>query len=181
MDLLPGSKQATQQSLKKEYMPDTPENLAERLKTEGEKTLSFFDSLAPHQWDTIIYTDGMIWSVREVLCHIAISEISFGRLLENILAGGDGAPEDFNIDAYNQRKVAQLDQAPLESLKESYLQARMRNIGIVSNLRLEDLERRGRHPYLGVAPLIDIIKLIYRHNQLHLRDVRKLLVSAVEQ
>jgi hypothetical protein len=156
-------------------MADTPEHLAVRLKEEGEKTLAFFDPLTPDQWTVEVYTDGMTWSVREVLCHIAITEASFGRLLENIIAGGDGSPEDFNIDAYNERKVAQMEGAPLEVLTESYRQARLRNVEIVSNLRLEDLERRGRHPFLGVAPLVDIIKLIYRHNQLHLRDVRKLL------
>ena len=154
-------------------------HLAERLAEEGEKTLTFFDSLTSDQWTIVIYTDGMTWSIREVLCHFAVSEGSFGRLLENIIAGGEGAPEDFNIDAYNQRKVAQLDHASLEQLKNSYRLARSNNVNIVSNLRPDDLERRGRHPYLGVAPVADIIKLIYRHNQIHIRDVRKFLVQAV--
>ena len=80
-----------------------------------------------------------------------------------------------NIDAYNQRKVAQLEKASTEELLNSYKLARLKNVEIVSRLQPEDLQRTGRHPFLGVATLEDIIKLIYRHNQIHLRDVRKLL------
>jgi hypothetical protein len=38
-----------------------------------------------------------------------------------------------------------------------------------------DLERIGRHPFLGVAPLVEMIKLVYRHNGIHIRDARKLV------
>lgn len=156
-------------------MTDTPQHLAEKLLADGEKTLAFFDPLTQQQWSIEVYTDGMVWCVREVLCHFASSETSFNRLLENILEGGEGSPEGFNIDAYNQRKVAQLEKASTEELLNSYKLARLKNVEIVSRLQPEDLQRTGRHPFLGVATLEDIIKLIYRHNQIHLRDVRKLL------
>jgi hypothetical protein len=39
-----------------------------------------------------------------------------------------------------------------------------------------DLERKGRHPYLGVVCLRDMIKMIYVHNHAHLRDVQKALI-----
>jgi hypothetical protein len=38
-----------------------------------------------------------------------------------------------------------------------------------------DLERIGRNPFLGEVPLVEIVKLIYRHNQIHLRDLKRLL------
>jgi len=156
-------------------MADTPMHLAEKLLADGEKTLAFFELLTEEQWRIEVYTDGMDWSVREVLCHFAVTETGFNRLLENILNGGEGSPEDFNIDVYNRKKVAQLENASLEDLKSTYNQARLKNADLVSQLQPEDLQRTGRHPFLGVAPLEDIIKLIYRHNQIHLRDVRKLL------
>ncbi len=38
---------------------------------------------------------------------------------------------------------------------------------MVASISQADLTEEGRHPYLGVAPLTDMIKLIYRHNQIH--------------
>jgi hypothetical protein len=35
------------------------------------------------------------------------------------------------------------------------------------------LLHQGRHPFLGRAPLSEIIKIIYRHNQIHLREIRQ--------
>ena len=46
---------------------------------------------------------------------------------------------------------------------------------VVAHMTPEDLPKVGRHPFLGAAPLEDIIKLLYRHNQIHQRDVRRLL------
>jgi hypothetical protein len=156
-------------------MADSAEHLARRLHEDGEKTLAFFDGLAPGQWELLVYTDGAQWTIRQLLSHLTTSEMSLGRLVENILAGGQGSPEDFDIDRYNARKVAQMEGTSSIVLKDLYRQARSNNISLVSSLSLDDLERVGRHPFLGVTTLSEIIKVIYRHNQIHLRDVRKVL------
>jgi hypothetical protein len=154
---------------------DTPQSLADRLSEDGHKTSLFFENLSPEQWQTEVYTEGTHWTIRQVLAHFVSSEVSFNRLLENVLAGGSGTPEDFDLDAYNERKVAQLRDSTVDELLRQYDQARQSNVALVSGLSPEDLTRQGRHPFLGVAPLTDMIKLIYRHNQIHLRDVRRLL------
>jgi hypothetical protein len=154
---------------------DTPQSLADRLLEDGQKTSLFFENLSPEQWQTVVYMEGSHWTIRQVLAHFVSSEVSFNRLLENILAGGAGTPEDFDIDVYNERKVAQLHNSTVDELLHQYRQARQSNVTLVSSLSPQDLTRQGRHPFLGVAPLPDMIKLIYRHNQIHLRDVRRLL------
>jgi hypothetical protein len=50
---------------------------------------------------------------------------------------------------------------------------------MVAEMDNNDLEIQGRHPFLGVAPLSDIIKLIYRHNQIHIREIRKTLTEEI--
>jgi hypothetical protein len=37
------------------------------------------------------------------------------------------------------------------------------------------LEKTGRHPFLGVTTLREMIKMIYIHNQTHYRDLRRVL------
>lgn len=154
-------------------MHDAPADLSAKLKTEGEKTLAFLGALQPEQWERQIYTEGTCWTVHQILAHFVATESSLNRLVSNILGGGPGAPEDFNIDMYNERKVAELRDMPRQDMFERYLYYRRQNVDLVAQLQEADLQKKGRHPFLGIAELGDIIKLIYRHNQIHLRDIRR--------
>jgi hypothetical protein len=154
-------------------MPETPAFLAERLKTEGTKTYDFFTSLTDDQWYIEVYTEGTTWSVRNILAHFLMAEESFLKLFANIREAGRGVPEDFDIDAYNarhQQKAAAL--APRELL-EQFKIARAKMMNWVSTLSAADLEKPGRHPFLGVTTLAEMIKMVYRHNQIHTRDLRQ--------
>jgi hypothetical protein len=66
---------------------------------------------------------------------------------------------------------------PPGELIEQFRQERENCIALVHRLSQEDLQKSGRHPWLGVAPVEEIVKLLYRHNQIHLRDIRKALAS----
>ncbi len=159
-------------------MPDTPQWLSERLTNEGEKTIAFFEKLTPDQWDMEVYTDGSHWRVRQVLAHIAMSEHSLCRLVTNIAGGGPGAPLDFDINAYNERKVREVQDLRPDELITLFHNNRQETARVTAALSVEDLARTGRHPYLGTTALADILKIIYRHNQIHIRDLRKTLYQA---
>jgi hypothetical protein len=154
-------------------MSDDPAGLAERMRVEGEKTIAFFNALLPEQWAKTLYTDGADWAVRDVLAHFVAAERSMTRLVEIIVSGGAGTPDDFNLDLYNRKKVAALHDTPVADLLQQFGQLRAASAGLVAGLQPEDLVKTGRHPWLGVAPVADIVKLMYRHNQIHQRDIRK--------
>jgi len=42
----------------------------------------------------------------------------------------------------------------------------------VESLDEADLAKEGRHPFLGETTVEEMIKLVYRHNQIHYRDMR---------
>lgn len=159
-------------------MSETPAFLAERLRSEGEKSVQFFHDMRPEYWACQIYTDGAAWTVRQVLAHFVQAEISLLKLVNNIAAGGLGTPDDFQLNTFNERQAAKLDEVEPEELIRRYLEMRESTAARVSQLTPEDLDRRGRHPWLGIAPLVEIIKLIYRHNQIHLREIRRSLFPA---
>jgi uncharacterized damage-inducible protein DinB len=156
-------------------MPETPAFLAERLRTEGEKTAAFFADLTPDQWNSEIYTEGEIWTIRNILAHFVTSERAFISLFTSICAGGSGVSEDFDIDRYNagqQKKTRELTPAELlEQFKD--IRAQMTNF--VASLTDADLSKQGRHPFLGQSTLAEMIKMVYRHNQIHYRDLRKVI------
>lgn len=156
-------------------MNDSPARLAEKLELEGAKTLEIFRSLRPEQWDITVYSDGSAWTIRQLLAHFVSAEAGNLRLIDDIIAGGTGSPEDFDIDDYNETDVSAIGDELPENLLQQYEQTRRETIEIVRCLQAEDLGKMGRHPFLGLTTLADIIKLIYRHNQIHQRDFRKLI------
>jgi hypothetical protein len=156
-------------------MNESPEKLSHRLKEEGDKTQVFFQALTPIQCEIVIYDEGRPWTIRQVLAHFVSTEMSLGLLIENILAGGEGAPENFDIERFNYSQVTKLGDASLKDLLIQFTQYRAKNIGMVLSMGDDDLARKGRHPFLGVVSIADIIKMIYRHNQIHLRDIKRTL------
>jgi hypothetical protein len=152
----------------------TPAWLAERLKKEGEKVVAYFSSLTDAQWDTEVYSEEATWTVRNVLAHFVTSERGLLRLFDRIREGGPGAAEDFSIDHYNARQQKKTRNLMPEELLNQYVEMRANMAEWVSKLSQEDLLIEGRHPFLGQVQLVEMVKMIYLHNQSHFRDIRKL-------
>lgn len=156
-------------------MPDTPAFLSNRLESEGEKAIAFFASLSDEQWQTEVYTEGGIWTIRSILAHFVTAERGFLKLFKGILGGGIGASEDFSIDRYNARQQEKTKDMSHGELLEQFKIIRSEMIAWVKALDDKDLDIEGRHPFLGQSMLVDMIKMVYRHNQIHFRDLRKLV------
>jgi hypothetical protein len=178
-DWPPGSRRVTRSNHDYASMTDqslaakSSERLAEKLTSEGKRSLDFFRSLLPSEWEQVVYSDGIQWKVRQVLAHFVSSEAANALVVENIVAGGPGAPLDFEINKFNTEKVDELARLTDEALLEKFELLRQATADLVRRLDASDLVKEGRHPFFGIASVEDIIKLIYRHNQIHLRDVRR--------
>ena len=153
----------------------SPAWLAERLKKEGEKVVAYFSALADEEWDTEVYTEGDIWTIRNVLAHFVTSERGLLKLFERIRQGGPGASEDFSIDRYNARQQHKTRELTTEELLEQFVKVRVDSVEWVSDLSADDLAIEGRHPFLGHVALVEMIKMLYLHNQIHIRDFRRLV------
>ncbi len=60
-------------------------------------------------------------------------------------------------------------------LLEALRVTRQDSIDLVATIAEADFARQGRHPFFGMMTIEDMFKLIYRHNMLHARDVRRVL------
>jgi hypothetical protein len=156
-------------------MTDTSEFLADRLRTEGARVIDFFKCLTSEQWAVIIYQEVNKWSMHELLAHFVSSEIGHLKLIVDIARGGSGAPPGFDIDRFNQDQVHRLAMASDSNLLKLFSQERAKLIEFVGDLSEEELDRIGNDPFLGEVPLSEIIKLNYRHLQIHLRDAKRCL------
>lgn len=123
----------------------------------------------------MVYSEGSEWTVQNVLAHFVSAEQGFIRLFRDILAGGKGAAEDFDIDRYNAKQQEMVRDVSRQELMHIFKNGRSEMISFVGSLSIEDLQREGRHPFLGLTSLAEMIKMVYRHNQIHHRDLRKLI------
>ena len=152
-----------------------PEKLARRLEKEGAKVIETFNALTDEQWRVEVYTEGQTWTIRHVLAHFVTSERGLLKLFRSIREGGLGASEDFSIDHYNARQQEKTKDLTPQELLVQYANVRADTVKWVSYLSEDDLEIEGRHPFLGQVSLLEMLKMLYLHNQIHFRDFRKLL------
>jgi uncharacterized protein (TIGR03083 family) len=146
-----------------------------RLEEKGMETAAFFRSLDGAGWQAAVYSEGARWAVRDVLAHFVSAERAFLVIFQEVMRGGEGAPEGFDIDRFNQFEVANLASVPPDELVAQFEQARAATVDFVRGLADSDLDREGRHPFFGVDRLEKFLKLIYRHNMIHERDIRRAL------
>ena len=150
-------------------------DLAEKLKSEGDKFHKLFSGLSDEQWNSEVYTEGATWTIRNVLAHFVTSERGLIKLFERIRLSGEGSAEDFSIDRYNASMQERTRDLTPAELLEQYKSIRAESIAWVTTLTEVDLEKLGRHPFLGMTTIREMIKMLYIHNLTHYRDMKKVL------
>lgn len=149
--------------------------IRKRLRDEGEKLVALFESMTPEQWQQTLYSDEAVWTIKDLLAHQVSAERKFIFYGRDILNGGEGAPEGFQINAFNNAEVAAMTDRTLDQLLADMRSVRQATIDFVNNIQDTDFDRRGRHPFFGMMSIDEMFKLIYRHNMLHTRDIRRAL------
>jgi hypothetical protein len=156
-------------------MSEQAAKLANRLIKEGEKTKYFFSNIPQEILGESLYSEGASWTVQQVLVHLVEAEDSLKHLFQFIVEGGGGVPQDFDLNRYNERAVEKLEGLSIEELASMFEARRKLMVEFVQSLSVEDLNKEGFHPFLGQAPVKEMIRLFYLHTQIHMRDIRKLL------
>ena len=150
-------------------------DLADKLTSEGEKFYKLFAGLTDDQWQMEVYTEGETWTIRNVLAHFVTSERGLIKLFERIRTTGEGSPDDFSIDRYNASQQAKTKDVSPQDLLEQYKAIRSDAVAWTLSLQESDIEIQGRHPFIGMTTIREMIKMLYLHNQLHYRDMKKVL------
>ncbi|PKN94190.1 MAG: hypothetical protein CVU44_07255 [Chloroflexi bacterium HGW-Chloroflexi-6] len=156
-------------------MPDSPIFISEKLKTEGEKIYTFFAALTPEQWQQTVYGEEGPWTARSILAHFVSAEQGFLKIFASIRDGGPGASDDFDIDRFNASQQAKLAEVTSAELLARYVVTRAQMVDFAASLDQADLEKTGRHPALGITSLGEMLKMVYLHNIMHLRDLKKVV------
>ena len=115
------------------------------------------------------------WSVREVVAHLIHAEdedwIPRARVILNFGEEGVFAPFDRGGHARYSRDKA------LDQLLDEFAQARAKGLGELAEMKLTsaDLQRRGRHPLLGVVTLSELLATWAAHDLTHLHQISRVM------
>jgi len=156
-------------------MSDRRTEISADLVAASEDTVKLYRSLTPEQLQYVIYTEEVRWTARQVLAHLVTIEKSMHALFRDILSGGPGSPEDFDVARFNRNQPRKLDHLPLPELIDRFKAVRQETVAIVAHMAERDLDRLGRHVFLGHDRLERFIRWAYEHARLHEDDVRRAL------
>lgn len=145
------------------------------LKKNLDHSVALFKSLSPDELNTQVYQDGAQWTTQQVLAHFITIEHSMQWLFKNILAGGPGSPEGFDVERFNRTQPKKLDGKTIDELIAQFKSVRNDTISIVRSMSDADFDREGRHAFHGHGTLERFIKWAYEHAGLHIEDLRKRL------
>ena len=154
-------------------MKDRQTHIIAELTKNLEESIVFFRSLSPEELGIQVYEDGAKWTVKQVLAHFVTIEGTMQWLFKDILAGGPGSPEDFDVDRFNRSQPKKLDGLSMDELITQFKSVREETISIVMAMSEEDFDREGRHAFHGHGKLERFIRWTYEHVNLHLDDIEK--------
>ena len=147
------------------------------LRNNEEEIMSCYKGLNSEQLGVTVYQEEDGWTVQQVLAHFITIEHSMQWLFKDILAGGPGSPEDFDVERFNRTQPRKLDGLSLDELLIKFRSVRGDTISLVEGMTDKDLDREGRHAFHGPGKLERFIVWAYEHARLHLDDMRNLLMS----
>jgi hypothetical protein len=156
-------------------MNETVPHLQKRLKTEGTKIASFFLELSDTDWERVVYNSGSKWTLLHLMKHFVSVEQAFQWLIQDVLDGGTGARENFVIDEFNEAEVGRFSEYKSDEIINAFQALRKDSIALAGALTSDDLEKTGNHPFFGKTKLKRLLKFLYTHNNMHMRDVRRVM------
>lgn len=113
------------------------------------------------------------WSVRQVLAHLADSDLVWGWRLRMILAHDRPAIQGYDQDAWASR-LHYAEAEPEQSL-EVFAALRRWNLRLIKGATSEELQRVGVHSERGEETVQHLMRLYAGHDLLHLKQIARIL------
>ena len=110
------------------------------------------------------------WSLRQILCHLADSEMEAGIRMRRIIAEDNPTLLAYDQDAWAER----LDYSRRKTTQalETFRHIRGLNYELLQSLPEEAFQRQGIHSERGPVTLLDMLRLYARHAEKHAAQIQ---------
>jgi len=117
------------------------------------------------------------WSIRQVVRHLADSDLVWGYRLRLVLAQDRPTLTGYDQDRWAERLG--YDQAPVDVALEDFRVLRRSNLLLIEKASPGDLERVGVHAERGEESVVHMIRLYAGHDLLHLAQLTRIRQAIV--
>jgi hypothetical protein len=119
------------------------------------------------------------WSVRQVVRHLADSELVWGYRIRMVLAEDRPRLTGYDQDAWAER--LRYDESDVAESLEVFALLRRVNLRLIAGLRESDLQRVCLHSERGEESLDFMIRLDAGHDLLHLRQIERIRAAVTQR
>jgi hypothetical protein len=151
------------------------ETVKEKMAEARASFQEFLEGLTEEQWESEVYSEGDVWSVKDILGHVVRAEFGMMRLMEGFLMGHPGASEDFDLARYNASGVAKLKgKMPADHLSDM-TSTREKLLTFLDTLTEADLDKKGRHGSGRILTIEETLYVSAGHDEAHMADMKAAL------
>ena len=155
-------------------MADT-ERIESKLVAGRTRLLASVEGLEGAEWDWLP-GDGR-WSVRLTLAHVGSAQRSHLEVAGRLVSGETLDMPEFELDAWNEAAVAERARWSVGQVLADLDAAQHETLAFLADLDAEKLSISGLHPALGEVTVGQVLRFIPIHDNMHRRDILRLLAE----
>jgi hypothetical protein len=153
-------------------MSERKDKLRQTIQADDAASMAIFERLTAEQWSQPVPSDeGANWKARDVLSHAATSESGQLIVIQRVLAGQGGAPEDFDVTRYNRRSVQKQAERTVDDLLASLAQSHAQVLAALDTVSEADLDKTGRHARGDTLTIEQFFHRITEHRRQHAEEL----------
>jgi hypothetical protein len=131
------------------------------------------------RWEQQVYSDGLAWTVRQVLIHVADADRGHNRQAMGYADGQQVIPPDFDVQRYNTRTTEKLASKTVEEARGEMAQSRQELLEWLESVPEDKLDREGLHASGNIMTVRNMLRIQALHEQSHARDIASALEISV--
>jgi uncharacterized damage-inducible protein DinB len=120
------------------------------------------------------------WSVRLTLAHVGSAQLSHLEVAKHLVSGETLDVPEFELDTWNEAAVAERAHWSVAQVLADLDAAQHETLAFLRDLDAEKLSISGLHPALGEVTVGKVLRFIPIHDNMHRRDILRLLAEMRE-
>ena len=132
--------------------------------------------LSEEQWNTQVYEDDHgNWKVIEIVRHLTEAEQGLSVNIERIRSGGEGVPENFDLDRWNKSQVKRRAGMGAKELLAEMAKNRALVLELIDIVADDEWDKQGRSPTLEMRTVTELLHWIGGHEAQHTAHIAQAL------
>ncbi|NIM92281.1 MAG: hypothetical protein GTO18_01000 [Anaerolineales bacterium] len=148
------------------------EDIRKYILEKHSETWPILEALSPADQEKEVYVKSDVtWTVRDIVAHLADSEVGLLGQAKRVAVGKPSLPEDFDLDRWNRGVVRRTADKSYSDLLKQILEAHHGELQFLQEMDEEVLDLRGRHGSGVNFSVEDFLRRIPQHRWEHTQDI----------